>query len=714
MKIDIHTHTRKTKKGDPATREISATEFCERVSDTDVGIIAITNHNVFDLVQYEEIRRCIGIGVQVWPGVELDVLDGEGPGHLLVIVSPDFAAEFNQATRQLTDGSTPDEFSASISRVLETFDELGPLYVAHYRQKKPNLSESALEELLTGTRKPSMVIKEVTNAISAGIYISHGYASIYGSDVRDWANYQEHARDLPDLRLPVESFEHFCLLLEKDATTINTALQRKTPEQLQLQPFEDGTFLKLTFYNDINVIFGAKGTGKSCILKAIEQYYASNGVDARVFESGGDKLKEVCDLKGRDLQIDLTSYGVHDCADEIESLRAATEQDVTALSKYLHYFSIQSTNKNAKRLRLKDVDPEEEGPSRRDFEAAASAAAKTAAFLEFLRSDAAIGEELQEADRDDLERLLSGLLRSLRQRAWDRFAAWKEITLLNSAVETLRREVARKTGNPPKPTKTGFRDYATNRLMVERDAVAIVQGMKTRLPIEVEVIGSLGENKGELSLRTEFLFQNGDLRDGSFAPISKVRKGTQKDFAAAVQKIRVQAYREDLFEQIASLNDIEDIEGIKSLSDLLQFKRHFALDGRPYVPSSGEAAMVLLERELRRDADIYILDEPERSLGNEYISEVIVPLIKGHALAGKRVFISTHDANIAVRTLPYCSVYRAHDLDGYTTYVGNPFSNHLLNVEDQEDMLDWRVMSMRTLEGGQTAFGERSRIYGKT
>src|SRR5690606_4279447 len=118
-----------------------------------------------------------------------------------------------------------------------------------------------------------------------------------------------------------------------------------------------------------------------------------------------------------------------------------------------------------------------------------------------------------------------------------------------------------------------------------------------------------------------------------------------------------------------------------------------ALEGQPYSPSSGEASMVMLQKELERDADIYILDEPERSLGNEYISDIIVPLIKERARAGKKVFLSTHDANIAVRTLPYCSVYRCHGPNGYSTYVGNPFSNYLVNVDDPADRRDWKVVS---------------------
>ena len=122
--------------------------------------------------------------------------------------------------------------------------------------------------------------------------------------------------------------------------------------------------------------------------------------------------------------------------------------------------------------------------------------------------------------------------------------------------------------------------------------------------------------------------------------------------------------------------------------------------------------MVMLQKELGTDKEVYILDEPEKSLGNEYISDVIVPLIRERARACKKVFIATHDANIAVRTLPYCSVYRCHGEAGHSTYTGNPFSNNLVNLDNEGDQLDWKKTSMKTLEGGEEAFGERGRIYG--
>jgi len=712
MKIDIHTHTKKCKSGDAPTRVITPADFCETIQSTEVGIVAITNHNVFDLDQFTEIKEKMGDDTQVWPGIELDVQENGVRGHLIVIVSPTMAEAFSGIVYDITKESTPDNFTTAIGQVLEKFDDFKPLYIAHYKQKTPNLSDEVLDKLMSGTANSGRVIKEVTNSISAGIYISHGHASIYGSDVHDWSTYEEQARDLPDLRLPVESFEHFCLLLEKDPTTINTILDKKVAEDLILTPFEDAIPLKLKVFNDINVVFGPKGTGKSCILKAIAKHYCDTGIDAMVYESASDRLDELFDTRGRDLSLNLNSHGINYCKDEIEVLREASEGGITSLTKYENYFRIKSTNKSAKKIKLKDIEPEEEGGAKRKFGEFNDGVKKTTDFLKFLEEHPSVKRELSKEEIVEVTRILSGLLERMSNREWEGYSGWKEICLLNSAIDKFRTEVERKTGAPAKPTTTGFREYALNRVRIEVDAAEIIKNVDTKIQVLKETVGSLGSNKGELELWTEFKFQNGTITDGSLNKLKAVNKGQQKTFVKTVREILKHAYKDNLFQHIANLNAIEDVEKIETVYELLLFKRYFALDGSPYSPSSGESSMVMLQKELETDKEVYILDEPERSLGNEYINDVIVPLIKERARAGKKVFLSTHDANIAVRTLPYSSVYRRHGPDGYATYIGNPFSNNLVNPNDEDDWLDWKKVSMRTLEGGEDAFGERGKIYG--
>jgi predicted ATPase len=264
------------------------------------------------------------------------------------------------------------------------------------------------------------------------------------------------------------------------------------------------------------------------------------------------------------------------------------------------------------------------------------------------------------------------------------------------------------------PMTTGFRAYAKNRIAIERSALEIVRSVETAIQTLRDLIGSLGPEKGELELLTEFKFQDGDVTDSSLRSVTGAKKSTMKKFINTVREIGEHIYSDDLFQCVSNFNEIEDVGSIKTVYELLLFRRYFALCGEQYAPSSGEASMVMLQKELGTDKDVYILDEPERSLGNEYINDVIVPLLKERAKENKRVFISTHDANIAVRTLPYCSIYRCHGKNGYSTYVGNPFTNDLVNPDDVADKLDWKKVSMRTLEGGEDAFGERGNIYGSS
>jgi predicted ATPase len=712
VKIDLHVHTKKCKQGDAQTREVSASDFSDIVLATQVKIIAITNHNVFDIDQYQEIVEKAKGEIQVWPGIELDVIEEGRRGHLLVISSPNQVKEFSEKVESITVGSTPDSFSVSIDETIKVFDDLGPLYIAHYKQKKPDISEVALEKLMKSTEYPNRVIKEVSNSISAGIYISHGHPSIYGSDVQDWSKYEDESVDLPDLRLPVESFEQFCLLLEKDAITINTALNKKTSDDLVLYPSDRSSEVKIKTYNDINVFFGSKGTGKSCLLESIKKHFSDKGIAASVFASGDVKLEEVYDIKGSDLVVNLETHDIEYCIDEIKFIKNAVEVDITSINNYVSYFQKEVSNKSAKNILLKDFKHEDEVKLKRVFDDYDVSNKQVESFLDFLSKSKPVSEVMKGEEVEDIVLKLSNLQDKLNENLLNKFIQWKENKLLNSAVEKFKHEISRKTGAPSKPSTTGFKKYALNRIEMEVKAKKVFDNIKKQISEQTEIVGNIGVDKGDLVCKTILKIQDGSNTDGSLATYDGLNKTPKKDFANGIERITKKVYTEELFEEITNLNNIEGIEGIKTISELLLFKKYFSMNGSEYAPSSGEASMLMLQKELREDKDVYILDEPEKSLGNDYINDVIVPLIKEKARLGKKIFISTHDANIAVRTLPYCSIYRCHNSGGYNTYYGNPFSNNLININDEDDKLDWKIVSMKTLEGGEKAFGERGKIYG--
>ena len=316
MKIDIHVHTRKMKSGDAPSRNIEPDRFGEIIRATNVGIVAVTNHNGFDYKQYNELSRVVDGTCQVWPGVELDVIESNSRGHLLLIVAPKVAGEFDNRLRTVRSTTPADSFSISLDNVISNFDDLEPIYIAHYYTKKPALSDEGVSRLAKLVKQPAHIIKEATDSLSVGIFISHGHRAIYGSDVHDWNDYVRESTNLPDLRLPVDSFEQFSLLLAKDEPTINTVLSRKQKEAITIKPFADDKPLTLTVFNDINVFFGSKGTGKSDILKAISKYYNDRGHKCRVYEASVEHVNDRYDIKGGSFEVELNDFGIVDCRAE--------------------------------------------------------------------------------------------------------------------------------------------------------------------------------------------------------------------------------------------------------------------------------------------------------------------------------------------------------------------------------------------------------------
>lgn len=711
MKIDIHVHTKKTKTGDSENRNISCSTFVEKIKATEIKILAITNHNHFDIEQYREFVKGTKDICQIWPGVELDISEDNRRGHLLIIVSPDNDELLSQKMNKLLRGTTEDKFTISIYDTFKNFDELDPVYIPHYYIKKPSLLDEDIDKLCSLVKNKNRVIKEATNSISAGIYISHGHKSIYGSDVQNWGDYIQLSNELPELRLPVESYGQFCLLLEKDEPTINTLLNQKRHDLVEIAPFETDKTIKLNLYNDINILFGSKGTGKTEILHAISQYYNTNGLKTSVYESSTEKIDDVYDLKGNDLNIKLEDINVDICSSEISHLKSAIEENITSLSNYVLFFSTQMTNQKANSIMVKDFMNEDIGLLNRKISDIDGVCDKLDKFTEYIKLNSSFNEIIDKKLFKELYNVLTQISGIISREREKRFIDLKSTEMFNQLIKIFNEEIAKKTGKPSKPIETGFYKYASNRIKIELSVNKIIENMNRKIYLPDEYVGNLGV-KGNLYCKTEIIIQDGTISSSKFNTFKKINKTPIKEFAKKIKEISECLYCENLFEKISDLVMISGGEEIKDMDDLILFRRYFTINNIIYNPSNGESSMLLLHNELSKDKEIYLLDEPEKSLGNDYINDVIVPMLKEKAKMGKKVIIATHDANIAVRTLPYNSIYRKHEINKYSTYIGNPFINNLVNINNNTDFLNWKEISMKTLEGGRDAFGERGKIYG--
>ena len=120
MRIDLHCHTKKVKTGDAYTRNVTKDKFFQKVIEAEVKIIAITNHNQFDYMQYKEFKDVTEGYCDIWPGVELDIIgkaDQKGNckrGHLIVIANPKNVELFNTQVQELVNDEDVNTFQIGV------------------------------------------------------------------------------------------------------------------------------------------------------------------------------------------------------------------------------------------------------------------------------------------------------------------------------------------------------------------------------------------------------------------------------------------------------------------------------------------------------------------------------------------------------------------------------------------------------------------------
>ena len=281
MKIDLHCHTRKAKKGDGKGRNVTPELFKEKIELADVKIVAITNHNMFDYDQYIELRNVVAGICQVWPGVEIDI-DGENRYHLIVVTKPDEVLIFNSCCKKLFSGTTPDTCFMKLKDVCDVFAEIDAIYIPHFHDKKPAISEADKEQLYSLVKDSARVFIEPRNHRTLGVLANKEMSVLIGSDVQDWSVYETST--FADLRLPVASFSEFLLLAKRDKSVVETLLSKKNPISIIGKPHQSVN-LPLMLYPDVNIIFGQKGTGKTEILKSMYEAMLGTGKSCKKREN---------------------------------------------------------------------------------------------------------------------------------------------------------------------------------------------------------------------------------------------------------------------------------------------------------------------------------------------------------------------------------------------------------------------------------------------
>lgn len=706
MKIDIHCHTKKIRSGEPESQAVTKEVFLKSIQDAGVDIVAITNHDIFDKNQYDEFVEYVGSKFQIWPGIELDTLHSGNNFHLILVGDPACAGVFDEKVKQLTNGKSGD-FTIELDSIINHFSGENILYIPHFGSKRPAISEDNLEYLKgrLGKKSPRVIVED-TNVRSAGILTSHGFNAITGSDVRDWDNYS--ACEVSSLRLPIDTFGQFCLFLDRDKSTIETMLNKTSNYEYTGRPKEDDPKITIPvkLYNEVNILFGDKGLGKTNILKSVRKEAEAGGkiVSTYIASEKDDYFKELLDVS--DMDRTASKLGMDTCEEEFAYIKQWSDETPTSLQLYADHAKSAETRKAKNKLKLSDTELLEDYDSRKSTKVI-NDRDKYKEYAQSIKQIAA--RYVSDHELTSFEEAIDGLYDKITEKVRNELILKYTTDLYNHAIKFINNKVSEKTDTAPKPGSPGFMKYAINKLELKQslDKITGFLKLKDKKHTESFRIGELGD-KGNLYIQKEWSMLG---KTGYEKYKSSIKIEDLKNARTYLNKLKGGVFS-DSIENI--LDDCRSsLSQIDSLDVFVGLRKYPTLNdnGEEYSPSNGEKAIIAIQRALDCKADFYVLDEPELSLGGEYIDDVIRQKISNLGREKKTVFIATHNANIAVRTLPYASIYRKYDKGEYKTYVGNPFTNKLLNINNENDVLSWREESMRTLEGGEAAFKNRGEIY---
>lgn len=702
MKVDLHCHTKATKNDGPG-RNVTPELFAEKIALADVEVVAITNHNHFDLEQFNQLSKAAS-SAQVWPGAELDVQGQFGKWHMLVIGNPKKAAVLADSIQKLVGDKAPKDCLWTFDQVWEEFAASDVLFVSHCHDKRPGITLQEIERIRQMTSNDWRLYFEPKSLATLGIWSAHGYPMLLGSDVKDWNTY-ENCR-FSKLRLKVDSFDQFLLLAKRDRQVVETLLSASTPKTFQVSPHESVRF-PIKLYNDVNIIFGQKGTGKTQIVRSIESECTRISISVASYY-GGEKYDEYDKIiDSSNIERNASEFGRTDAAAELESISNWSDPLPTPLAKYVSWFSTKGNNSKKDNFRISESAT---------LPVPSSAVYSSAKRIKDLAKNTAeewpldtVTRYLGEDDAMALVELLKKLREATFEDALHKFVDKESTVRANTALAALKNAIDRKSGTISKPSATGFLEFAMTRIELKHCLDAVANAISPGILTSDSYLGTL-EDKGELRLVTQKRFLCSDSRTTEFSfGINKLR-----GWKTAFEKVVATIWTNDLASNIASFCSEIERTGISSAEDFIGTSRYVTLaDGKTkYEPSDGEKGILVIEQKLREEADVYLLDEPELGMSNQYIDKVIRTRVQELASAGHTVVVSTHNANLAVRTLPYLSLYREHvgGLD-FKTYIGNPFVNKLVNLNDSTDEKEWSLVSMTTLEGGAEAFYDREAIY---
>lgn len=119
----------------------SLEKLSEYVSSAELDAIAITNHDMFDLKQFNEISK--KLGCVVFPGIEINL----DKGHVLIISENENLDDFQLKTSAVSEKIKAIGDSITFDELTRIFGDLNQYLIIPHYEKRPHISGDTLDQI---------------------------------------------------------------------------------------------------------------------------------------------------------------------------------------------------------------------------------------------------------------------------------------------------------------------------------------------------------------------------------------------------------------------------------------------------------------------------------------------------------------------------------------------------------------------------------------
>jgi hypothetical protein len=667
-KIDLHIHTVSTISDRPFSFSLDA--FKRYVEGAKLNAVAITNHDVFDLRQFQEIKQALTC--TVFPGIEINV----DKGHVLVIARDTELDDFDCRCAEVSRRITKVGDRLSVSELVSIFGELKNYLVIPHYDKGPPITGETLEKL-----KPFVSAGEVDSAkkFVRNIKDHLKLTPVLFSDSR----MSTDLSTLPTRHTFVDcgeiSLEALKSCLQDKA---KVALSERDGNKLW-QIFDDGQQLS----TGLNVLLGARSTGKSHTLGRISKMVKNT------------KYIPQFSLVQQD-----TANSEREFATSVEQKRSALgDEYLSGLKRILDVVTKVDLAANDRSVEgyLASLLRFAEETDRRD------AYSNTALFDEV---DFTIGNtEMLHSLIGSIRQLIENIeYRPIIEKHVD-ILALKQLALElieTSRAKSLDAKKKKVVNELVKDVKKGLKLRTAAVQVQDIDLYSIAMDQK-RVARFIEIINGLH--------REAIIFEESlqgfriEVQRGMFEGAGEIKlaSGTKLSFREAFAVYT---------EPYVYLRELMQIESLATADYYKLFVKisYRILNKDGHEVSGGERSEFRLLQEIAdaHNYDLLLIDEPESSFDNIFLKREVNQILKSISET-MPVIVVTHNSTVGASVDADYLLYTAKDLaDGkprYRIFSGYPTDKKLVSVDGAEVSSHETVLN--SLEAGMVTYEGRRKSY---